>query len=413
MNKARMCLLFTLCLLSMTAVVHAYEGKVVDSKSKEPLQGALVTLADQVERTDKDGSFRIEGTGETLRFRAPGYARLDVATSGLNEAETVVALQPFRVKGLYLSVYGIGSHTLREAALESIRENQLNAMVIDVKGDRGLIPFKIGIPLADEIGAQKVITVKDMKALVDSLHEKGIYLIARIVVFKDDPLAAARPELAVKMRGGVFHDREKLRWVDPFRREVWDYNIAIAKAAAEVGFDEIQFDYVRFPDTNGVSFSQPSTLESRTNAVIGFLQAARNALVPYNVMVAADVFGYVPWNADDTHIGQRIAPIVEVVDVVSLMLYPSGFHLGIPNYRNPVDHPHEIVLLTLKNAQKRTQASSLRFRPWLQAFRDYAFSRKVFGKDEMQVQMKAADEFGTSGWMFWNASNLYPKNFSN
>ena len=412
MKKFGKWLLIMFGLLSMAAVLHAYEGEIVDSKTGRQIEGASVTLADQVVRTDKNGFFRIEGTSEVLRIRAPGYARQDVATSGIDGEKIILSLTPFQVKGLYLTVYGIGSRVLREGALESIRNNQLNALVIDVKGDRGLIPFKIDFPLATEIGAQKVITVKDMKQLVKSLREKGIYLIARIVVFKDDPLAGARPALAVKRKGGVFRDREKLRWVDPFRKEVWDYNIAIAQIAAETGFDEIQFDYVRFPDSKGVAFSQPSTEESRTKAITGFLEAAGKALAPYNVMVSADVFGYVPWNEDDTHIGQKIAPILNVVDVVCLMLYPSGFHLGIPNYRNPVEHPYEIVHLTLKNAQKRTQVSPLRFRPWLQAFRDYASSRKVFGKEEMQVQIKAAEDFGTSGWMFWNAKNIYPKDFS-
>jgi hypothetical protein len=299
---------------------------------------------------------------------------------------------------------------LRQAALETIKANNLNALVIDVKGDRGIIPFKVDIPLADEIGAQKLLLVKDMKALMASLKEQGLYLIARIVVFKDDPLAAARPQWAVKTKGGgVFRDRERLRWVDPFNREVWDYNIAVAKAAAEIGFDEIQFDYVRFPDNRGVGFSQPANQETRTKAVTGFLEAAHKALAPYNVMVAADIFGYVLWNLDDTGIGQKIDAALNAVDIVSPMLYPSGYHLGIPNYRNPVQHPYEIVQLSLKRAQERTNASHLRFRPWLQAFRDYAFRGGDFAEERMRIQIKAADDFGASGWMFWNPRNIYPK----
>ena len=134
-----------------------------------------------------------------------------------------------------------------------------------MNGDRGYIPFKVDLPLAEEIGAQKTILIKDIKGLIQGLKEKNLYLIARIVVFKDDPLAAARPEWAVKNKGGgVFLDRERLRWVDPFRLEVWDYNIAIAKIMAELGFDEIQFDYVRFPDNRGTGFSQPANEDSRT-----------------------------------------------------------------------------------------------------------------------------------------------------
>jgi len=410
MKRLRLGVLILMGALLVAPAAYAYDGKVVDAQTKAPIEGALVTLADQVVRTDQDGAFHLEGTGETLKLRAPGYARRDFAILELGNPHTEIALTPFQVKGLYLTVYGIASSKLRGAALEAIRENHLNALVIDVKGDRGFIPFKVDLPQADEIGAQNLILVKDMKALLASLKEQGLYLIARIVVFKDDPLAAAKPQLAVKNKGGgVFRDREKLRWVDPFRREVWEYNIAIAKAAAEAGFDEIQFDYVRFPDNRGVGFSQPANEDSRTEAITGFLEAAHKALVPYNVMVAADIFGYVCWNLNDTDIGQKIAPILNAVDVVSPMLYPSGYQFGIPNYRNPVQHPYEIVHLSLKRAQERTGAPPRRFRPWLQAFRDYAFRGGDFGEERMRIQIKATEDFGASGWMFWNPRNVYPK----
>ncbi len=272
----------------------------------------------------------------------------------------------------------------------------MNALVIDIKGDRGYIPFKVDLPLAEEVrahaGAEKTIFIKNMKALVDDLKQKGLYLIARIVVFKDDPLAATKPQWAVKVQGGApFKDREKLRWVDPFTKEVWDYNIAIAKIAAELGFDEVQFDYVRCPDKKGVVFSQPNNMENRTKAITGFMKAAYEALAPYNVMVAADIFGYVFWNLDDTGIGQTVLDAVNAVDVICPMLYPSGYHLGIPNYRNPVQNPYEIVYLTLKNGQQRTGVSPLRFRPWLQAFRDYAFRGGDFGEERIQKQIKATE----------------------
>jgi hypothetical protein len=410
MKRLRLGLLLLAGALLGATAAYAYDGTVVDAQTKAPIEGALVTLADQVVRTDQNGAFHLEGTGETLKLRAPGYARRDFAISELSNPHTEIGLTPFTVKGLYLTVYGIASAKLRGAALEAIRENHLNALVIDVKGDRGFIPFKVDLPQADEIGAQKLILVKDMKALLASLKEQGLYLIARIVVFKDDPLAAAKPQWAVKNRGGgVFRDRERLRWVDPFRREVWEYNIAIAKAAAEAGFDEVQFDYVRFPDNRGAGFSQPANEDSRTEAITGFLEAAHKALVPYNVMVAADIFGYVCWNLNDTDIGQKIAPILNAVDVVSPMLYPSGYQFGIPNYRNPVQHPYEIVNLSLKRAQERTGVPPRRFRPWLQAFRDYAFRGGDFGEERMRIQIKAAEDFGASGWMFWNPRNIYPK----
>lgn len=189
---------------------------------------------------------------------------------------------------------------------------------------------------------------------------------------------------------------------------MWAYNIALAKVAAAAGFDEIQFDYLRFPDTRYATISQTATEESRTHTITDFLRTARQALIPYNVFLAPDVFGYVPWNANDTVIGQKIGPILEAVDILSLMVYPSGYHLGIPGFRNPVLHPYEIVFLTHKRAQERTKVPPIRFRPWLQAFRDYAFGGRAFGAQELRLQIRAANDFGTNGWMIWNPPNVYP-----
>ncbi|MFH1091517.1 MAG: putative glycoside hydrolase, partial [Pseudomonadota bacterium] len=380
-----------------TTATKTYDGKIVDARTKAPIAGALVTLGDQQVRADQDGVFHLEGAGETLKLRYPGYARREIATSELGASPAEIALTPFMVKALYLSSYGFASKKIREAAKEAIKLNNMNALVIDIKGDRGFVCFKVNIPLAEEVGAQKTILFKDMKAVVDSLKEQGLYLIARIVVFKDDPLAAARPQWAVKTKGGgMFRDREKLRWIDPFRQEAWDYNIAIAKAAADVGFDEVQFDYVRFPDNRRVGFSKPTNQDSRTEAITGFLKAAHRALAPYNVMVAADIFGYVMWNLDDTGIGQKVAESLDAVDVVCPMLYPSGYQFGIPKYKNPVQNTYEIVYLSLKRAQERTGANPLRFRPWLQAFRDYAFRGGDFSEERMRVQIQASDKFGAS-----------------
>jgi hypothetical protein len=205
----------------------------------------------------------------------------------------------------------------------------------------------------------------------------------------------------------VFRDREGLAWTDPTRREVWDYNIAIAAEAARAGFDEIQFDYLRFPDSKQIRFSQPNTQETRTRAIMGFLDAARQRLLPYNVFLAVDVFGYVCWNVDDTHIGQRLEDIMPQVDYISPMLYPSGFQFGIPGYPNPVAHVYEVVRRSLDRVRERTHAPPVRVRPWLQAFKDYAFDHRDFGADEIRQQIRAAEEFGTDGWMLWNPRNVY------
>jgi hypothetical protein len=358
-------------------------------------------------QTEANGSFKIHGTAMHLGVRAQGYRRV---SSELSDQRFVhdIGLKPFAPKAVYLSFYGIGDRGLRESALQLIDSTELNALVIDVKGDRGLISYRSGIPLAAQVGAQVMITVKDIDGLLKSLREKGIYTIARIVVFKDDPLASARPDLAVKLpSGAIWRDREGLAWVDPFKKDTWDYNIAIAVEAAQRGFDEIQFDYLRFPDAHGLVFSMANEEENRVRAIANFLEAARRKLTPFNVFLAADLFGYVCWNFDDTGIGQTLDAVAPHLDYLSPMLYPSGFHVGIPGCSDPVAHPYEIVYRSLIRAKERTGLPPVRFRPWLQAFRDYAFDRRPFAGREVTQQIRAAEDFGANGWMLWNPQNEY------
>ena len=317
--------------------------------------------------TAAGGLFDPPATTAPLKVRAPGYGRIEVDPGKAGTVE----LSPMVPKALYLSFYGVGDRRLRERALALIGQSELNALVIDVKGDRGQVSFPCDLPPLKASGAQRVITWRHPRQLLEELHRQGIYAIARIVVFKDDVLAAAHPELALKDAAGqIWHDGENLRWVDPFSHEVWDYDIAVAEAAARLGFDEIQFDYVRFPDAGGVRFSQPNTRVNRTEAITGFLAAARKRLVPYNVFLSADIFGYVCWNENDTHIGQELTRLAAHLDYISPMLYPSGFSYGLGQLKNPVANPYEIVFRSLKRARERTRLPAVRFRPWLQAFAD-------------------------------------------
>ena len=379
-------------------------SKVVDIFTRKPIEGALITSGKDVQRTDANGLFVKTNGGYKVGVRAHGYLRTEQMVIPYQE----IKLMPFTPKALYLSFYGIGHRNLRESALRLIKETELNALVIDVKGDRGMIAFKSAIPLAREIGAQRIITMKDVGGLINHLRGNGIYTIARIVTFKDDLLALKRPDLAVRTPNGeIWRDRENLAWTDPFQKEVWDYNISVAIEAAQHGFDEIQFDYVRFPDALGLYFSRPNTAENRVKAISGFIMEAKSRLSPYNVFLAADIFGYVNWNFNDTDIGQKLEYLIPHLDYISPMLYPSGFQYGIPGYRNPVANPYEIVYLTLKRAQERTQLPPVRFRPWLQAFKDYAFDGRYFAGKEIKDQINAVEKFGSNGWMLWNPRNIY------
>jgi hypothetical protein len=385
------------------------EGTIVDGATGAPIAGAIVTAGDKTALTDTQGRYRAAAGTQPLQVRAVGYGRSTIAASDAGPATT--ELMPLLPKALYLTVYGIGAPFLRDPALEVIAKSGLNALVIDLKGDRGLIPYPSKLPLAARIGAQKLRTIPDLKELATSLRGKGIYLIARIVVFKDDLLAAAYPQWAIRTAGGgLWKDREGLAWIDPSRREAWDFSLSVAEEAAAAGFDEIQFDYVRFPDVVGLAFANAHDEKGRVAAITDFLREARKRLTPYNVFTAMDSFGYVCWNQNDTGIGQRIEDLATAVDIVSPMLYPSGFQFGIPGYRNPVQHPYEIVHLSLEECKRRTAGTAVRYRPWLQAFTDYAFGGKAFGADEIAKQTKASRDAGTDGWMLWNPRNVYSTN---
>lgn len=379
----------------------------MDSVTGKPISGAMVTFGSKVTRTGANGSFKIDGNSAALEARAYGYTRAQVGADGHGANSIQLKLAPFTPHAIYLSFWGVGTSSVRDPALRLATTTAVNAVVIDVKGDLGKICYRTAVPLAGQIGAQKIITVPDMPRLLQDLHSRGFYTIARIVTFKDNMLCNAQPKLALHQNGKIFKDHEGLIWCDPFFPEVQRYNIDLAVDAAKAGFDEIQFDYVRFPDAKGIEFSQPATDESRSKTITAFLSEAREKLIPYNVFLAADVFGYVCWNKSDTGIGQRINDLMGPLDYISPMLYPSGFMYGIPNYRNPVEHPYEIVRFSLDRARERTGLDPIRFRPWLQAFADYAFDKRQFTGKEIQAQITAAQSFGADGWLLWNPRNLY------
>jgi len=402
-------------LLARPAAAATYQGHVVEIESGRPIPGAFVTLGDHVVTSDDAGAFRVEGHGDAIQARATGHGRASVplpSTAQPAEDATglAIALPRLSAKALYLSFYGVGNRALREQALALVDETELNALVIDVKSDIGRIPYPSAVPMARAAGAQGPITVPDIVGLLQSLHRRGVYVIARIVVFKDLPLASARPDLAVHTRdGAVWHDREHLAWTDPFRDEVREYNLDVAVEAARNGFDEIQFDYVRFPDATGLVYARTSTMASRIAAIDELLVGARQRLAPFNVFLSADVFGYVCWNFDDTMIGQRIEDMAPLLDYLSPMLYPSSFQFGIPGYRYPVAHPYEIVRESLERARQRTGLPPERFRPWLQAFRDYAFDRRPFEGTAIAAEISAAEDARAGGWMLWNPRNSYSR----
>lgn len=414
--SSRGCTWLGAVLFCIMGLAQALEVHVVDASDGRPVAGATTVAWGGSQVTSAAGIASIAsprvGDRSTMSVRAPGYARTEVALDA-NQAAVNVALRPIQPRAVYLSVQGVSNPTLREEAVALQGDTAINALVIDMKGDRGDTPYPSASRLAvgaAPAGGSDASRGRRFASLIQQLRARGLYLIARIVVFKDDRLAAAHPGWAVRDRNGeIWRDREDQRWIDPTIEAAWVSSLDVAEEAARLGFDEIQFDYLRFPDASGLQFKLPNTEVNRVAAITGFLARARERLRADNVYLSADIFGYVCWNADDTAIGQRIETLGAAVDYISPMLYPSGFTWGLPGIRKPTEKPGEIVARSLAEARRRTGLPGVRFRPWLQAFRDYAFDHREFDAGMIQAQIDAANAEGTHGWMLWNARNRYDR----
>lgn len=414
--SSRGCAWLGAVLFCIIGLAQAVEVRVVDASDGRPVAGATAVAQGDSQVTGPDGIVSIAAhpmePPTAMRVRAPGYARKEVVLEA-KQAVVDVALRPIHPRAVYLSVQGVSNQALREAAVALQDDTAINALVIDMKGDRGDTPYPSAARIA--AGAARAqgndaSRITRFATLIQQLRARGLYLIARIVVFKDDRLAAAHPAWAVRDRNGdVWRDREDQRWIDPTVEAAWGNSLDVAEEAAKLGFDEIQFDYLRFPDAGGLQFQRPNTRANRVAAVTGFLARARERLRADNVYLSADIFGYVCWNADDTAIGQQIETLGAVVDYISPMLYPSGFTWGLPGIRRPTENPGEIVARSLAEARRRTGLPGVRFRPWLQAFRDYAFDHREFDAEMIRAQVDAANAEDTHGWMLWNARNRYDR----
>ena len=412
MATLKQCVIMICLAILVVSTALSQNIDLIDADTGASIKEGFLVADGQSLLPDSRGVFHLPPETRMVNVRAIGYQRSFVSIAGAALNDLTIRLRPMSVRALYLTEYGIASTALRNGALGIIKRNGANALVITIKSDRGMVAYPSAVPLATLVGASKHTTIRSLPRLVADLHEQGIYLIARIVTFKDDPLARARQDLAIHTENnGLYRDREQLAWTDPFQHEVRNYNIEIAREAAQAGFDEVQFDYVRFPDcAETLRFSQTISHESRVTTITDFLRDARVALAPYNVFLSVDVFGYTLWNKNDTGIGQQLEEIAAVVDYVCPMLYPSGFQYGIPGHRNPVatgDDIYSTVKLSLDEAIRRTKKSPKHFRPWIQGFRDYGFNRRAFAAPEVALQRKAAADASASGWALWNARNDY------
>jgi len=207
------------------------------------------------------------------------------------------------------------------------------------------------------------------------------------------------------VNGKVWRDKHNTAWIDPHSLKGQEYTLAIAEDTAKAGFDEINFDYIRFPAHKGLRYREADTEANRIAAIEGFLKRAQERLSPYSAFISVDIFGYVSWNKNDTHIGQTVASLAKYSDYICPMLYPSGFHKGTLGYKDPTRHPYTIVKTSIHKTQSDVEA--IRIRPWLQSFRDYAFSRVNYTEYHIARQVLAAEDMDTNGWFLWNPSSRF------
>ena len=331
------------------------------------------------------------------------------------EEEDNVRKERVQVKGIYVTGLMAGSGNFQNL-LALVDETELNTMVIDVKDEEGRITYETDLESVRQMGAETRY-IRDMEGLMKQLKEHQVYTIARIVCFKDPFLAQNKPELALKKPDGTpVTDANGLAWVNPYREEVWEYLTEVAKEAAEMGFDEIQFDYVRFPigdDADAADYGVDMQTYTRQQAITDFLTYATGELSQSRVPVTADVFGtIIGSDTDKERTGQDYPSLGSIIDVLCPMVYPSHYGNNVFGLDVPDAYPYETVYAALMDSQEELSAVSEQdraiVRPWLQAFTATWVNGHIsYGGDQIRQQIQAVYDAGYEEWILWNAANRY------
>lgn len=346
------------------------------------------------------------------------------------EPQKPLANPPQTIKAVYATNWSAGSEAKLKYLINLIKTTELNAVVIDIKDATGYLAYNTELELPKEYDAVDP-RIPKLNVLVKRLHDENIYVIARISVFQDQRLPLARPELALtsSSTGEVWKDYKGLMWLDTASKDVWDYNIAIAKEVLNRGVDEANFDYIRFASDGNLKdiaypFWDGKTL--KTHVLRDFFKYLRDQL--WDKTISADLFGLVTVNTDGLGIGQHLEYALPYFDFIAPMVYPSHYFKGFIGFDNPAEHPYEVVKYSMDSAIQRIMNYELRikeqmspgassqmpvakFRPWLQDFdlgADYD-KEKVLAQIKAFNDATAVNPDANNGWMLWNPSNIYTR----
>lgn len=318
---------------------------------------------------------------------------------------------PESVKAIYASSWAFGSKGFRERLIKFVDDTDINAMVIDVKDSTGRVSFDMNEPKVIEYGSVEH-RIRNPKLLVSELHAKNIYVIARIAVFQDGFLPIKQRQMAIQTTSGTpWYDKGKNMWVDQYSPEVAEYIGEVSEGAHDVGFDEINFDYIRFPSEgnfNDMVFPNKAVDDTRLkrNVIGDFIKNVGGPIREKGIPLSIDVFGYVTSRPDDVGIGQHLETLAPLVDYIAPMVYPSHYYAGSFNIAKPAEHPYEIMDNALSIGIKRLEAigeNPNKFRSWIQDFNMGA----TYDKGMVQKELKSIFDNKMNSYMVWNPSNRY------
>ena len=345
-----------------------------------------------------------------------GAAVTDSATkrAATDSADTRIPLMPRPevVRGLYVNRWAALGDRMWQL-VDLAKRTEVNALVIDVKDDRGFMLYRSAVPLARAIGADtnRPMSAKRLRAILDTMRAHEIFPIARIVVAKDPLLAQAKTEWAVKRKsdGSPWLDKNGRPWLDPHHGEIWAYAGDIGTEAIELGFGQVQFDYVRFPDEPRLIREATFPLAQgrvRARVIREQLGYLRGRFAPRKVPMAIDVFGLTATDSTDMGIGQQWEQFVDQADVVLPMTYPSHYAPGTYGLGNPNAHPYAVLDHSLRDARRRSAgvAGAGEILPWYQ---DFTLGPPRYEAEHVRAQIQAGYDNGVRGWMLWNPGSRY------